>query len=121
MEYLLREAESCISDIVGGITVWNAVNPEGADEGEMTSLLKVMVMLDDAPPDFVTQLFRDRDAGPTLSLTTTIVPGAATCIDRHAFYSASRSAASGCCVCCNHPGGYVDGRASHSSGPTQAY
>jgi hypothetical protein len=55
MEYLLREAESCISDIVGGITGWNAVNPEGADEAEMTSQLKVMVMLGDPPPDFVTQ------------------------------------------------------------------
>jgi hypothetical protein len=61
-KYLLLETETSIGDTVEDFRVWHAFNPRVANEAEMTSLLKPMVMLDNAPPKFVDQLTRaDRE------------------------------------------------------------
>jgi hypothetical protein len=57
LRYFLQETGASINDVtLGGSTVWELLEPEGADPVALASLLKVMVMLDDAPPAFVTNL-----------------------------------------------------------------
>jgi hypothetical protein len=57
VEYLLQETESCIDETLeDSLSVWNLLEPRGADEAELSSLLKVMVMLDGAPHFFVAKL-----------------------------------------------------------------
>jgi hypothetical protein len=57
LQNLLQEAGARISDETNDVeTVWDFVGLQGADPVALTSLLKVMVMLDDAPPPFVVDL-----------------------------------------------------------------
>jgi hypothetical protein len=61
MQYLLEEAGACASIAEAtntGETVWTLLAPDHADSEpeELTSLLKVMVMLDDAPQFFIAAL-----------------------------------------------------------------
>jgi hypothetical protein len=59
VQYLLDERGASISESDNfGRTVWNElwINPRGGSAGELSSLLKVMVMLDDAPADFIAKL-----------------------------------------------------------------
>jgi hypothetical protein len=62
VQYFFQEAGARISDATDddGITVWNLLRLiiQGADPVALTSLLilKIMVMLGDAPPDFVAKL-----------------------------------------------------------------
>jgi hypothetical protein len=61
-KYLLLETETSIGDSMGHYNVWHAFDTTGTDDVEMTSLLKVMVMLEDAPPAFIGKLTRaDRE------------------------------------------------------------
>jgi ankyrin repeat protein len=54
VQYCLEEAGASITEATNtGDTVWDFLRPEGPESDEFTSLLKVMVMLDDAPPAFV--------------------------------------------------------------------
>jgi hypothetical protein len=57
VQYLLQEAGASISDATNaGYTVWDLLRPHDADPMALASLLKIMVMLDDAPPAFVAKL-----------------------------------------------------------------
>jgi hypothetical protein len=57
LKYFFQEAGASISEATnGGRSVWNILVLEDADPMELASLLKVMVMLDDAPPTFITRL-----------------------------------------------------------------
>jgi hypothetical protein len=57
MRWLLAEVGVYINGVsISGRTVWTVVKYEHADAAELSSLLKVMVMLDDAPADFITSL-----------------------------------------------------------------
>jgi hypothetical protein len=57
LQYFLQEAGASISKATSdGKTVWDLLVLQHADPVAMASLLKVMVMLDDAPPDFVAEL-----------------------------------------------------------------
>jgi hypothetical protein len=53
LQYLPQEAGTHISDV----TLWDLLELENADPVAVASLLKIMVMLDDAPPTFVDTLF----------------------------------------------------------------
>jgi hypothetical protein len=55
--WLLEECGADISDIGKcGRTVWGMLEPDEADDDELDSLLKVMVLLDDAPANFIAKL-----------------------------------------------------------------
>jgi hypothetical protein len=58
IQYFLKEAGASISDATygEGETVWDLLKLKDADPMELASLLKVMVMLGDAPPVFVAKL-----------------------------------------------------------------
>jgi hypothetical protein len=64
MQYLLEEQGASMSESdVYGVTVWSALLNSDSDypdsdprEAELSSLLKVMVILDDAPTDFIAEL-----------------------------------------------------------------
>jgi hypothetical protein len=57
VQYFMEETEVSISDATDdGSTVWHFLELEDADPLEIVSLLKVMGMLDDAPPAFVAKL-----------------------------------------------------------------
>jgi hypothetical protein len=57
MQYLLQEAGASITEATNaGQTVWEILQPDRASPEVLASLLKVMVMLDDAPPAFVAKL-----------------------------------------------------------------
>jgi ankyrin repeat protein len=53
VQWLLVEGHASITESnENGQTVWNILNLKGADDGELVSLLRVMLLLDDAPPGF---------------------------------------------------------------------
>jgi hypothetical protein len=57
VEYFLREAGASISDATSrGRTVWILLDLQDDDTIALASLLKIMVMLDDAPLAFVAKL-----------------------------------------------------------------
>jgi hypothetical protein len=57
LQNLLQEAGARISDETNDVeTVWDLLGLPGANPVALTSLLKIMVMLDDAPPTFVVGL-----------------------------------------------------------------
>jgi hypothetical protein len=57
VQYILQEAGADISDVTDdGGTVWNLLELKDVDPMALASLLKIMVMLDDAPPAFVAKL-----------------------------------------------------------------
>jgi hypothetical protein len=57
MRWLLTEAGASISEVGSNTyyTVWSELNMHGSDY-ELSALLKVMVMLEDAPANFITRL-----------------------------------------------------------------
>jgi hypothetical protein len=57
VQYFLQEAGANIDDATDdGETVWNLLELHDADPVALASLLKIMVILDDAPPAFVANL-----------------------------------------------------------------
>jgi hypothetical protein len=57
VEYFVQEAGASISDATShGSIVWILLDIQDADPIALASLLKIMVMLDDAPPAFVAKL-----------------------------------------------------------------
>jgi ankyrin repeat protein len=57
IQYFLQEAGASISDATNdGSTIWTLLKPQNHDPVALASLLKIMVMLDDAPPAFVAKL-----------------------------------------------------------------
>jgi hypothetical protein len=57
MQYLLEERGALLNERDNyGRTVWSSIHLPGDDNIELLSLLKVMVMLDDAPADFIAKL-----------------------------------------------------------------
>jgi hypothetical protein len=57
VQYFIEEAGARISEVTSdGGTLWSLLKLTGADPDELASLLKVMVMLEDAPPAFVAKL-----------------------------------------------------------------
>jgi ankyrin repeat protein len=53
IQWLLVEGHASITESNNyGQTVWNILNLKGANDGELVSLLRVMLLLDDAPPGF---------------------------------------------------------------------
>jgi hypothetical protein len=60
MQYLLEERGASMSESDNrGRTVWDnikLINLRGDESGELSSLLKIIVMLEDAPPDFIIRL-----------------------------------------------------------------
>jgi ankyrin repeat protein len=56
-QYLLKEAGASITEATcTGRTVWDLLNLQDTDPESLESLLKIMVMLGDAPPAFVANL-----------------------------------------------------------------
>jgi regulation of enolase protein 1 (concanavalin A-like superfamily) len=56
-QYFLEEAGASISDVTShGATVWSLLKTQDANPVALAYLLKIMVMLDDAPPYFVAKL-----------------------------------------------------------------
>jgi hypothetical protein len=57
VQYFLQEAGASVSEETeGGNTVWGLLELKDSDTKALESLLKIMVMLDDAPPAFVAKL-----------------------------------------------------------------
>jgi hypothetical protein len=57
VQYFLQKAGASISEkTFDGNTVWGLLRIQDADTKALESLLKIMVMLDDAPPAFVAKL-----------------------------------------------------------------
>jgi ankyrin repeat protein len=57
VQYFLQEAGANISDVTDdGGTVWNLLDLKDADPMALASLVKIMVMLGDAPPAFAAKL-----------------------------------------------------------------
>jgi hypothetical protein len=55
-QWLLEEEGASIHETNDSDTVWSVLKLEGADADALAPMLKVMVLLADAPPDFVAQL-----------------------------------------------------------------
>jgi hypothetical protein len=57
LSWLLVECEANINEVGNGCcyTVWTCLRPQHPDDAELSSLLKVMVMLDDAPAHFISR------------------------------------------------------------------
>jgi hypothetical protein len=127
MQYLLEEARANIAEATNdGQTVWVLLKPARASPELLTSLLKVIIMLGDAPLDFFVAklspvhaelITRGRQyrgqLPPYLEQQRALVgPGA---------LSAARRAAAPCrCLRRDHLGGYVDGRPARKSSASQA-
>jgi ankyrin repeat protein len=61
MQYLLEKLEALVSETTNvGRTVWDCMKFEESHSAELSSLLKVMVMLEDAPADFIAKLSPQR-------------------------------------------------------------
>jgi hypothetical protein len=57
VQYFLQEAGASINDAThGSDTVWDLLELQDADPAALAPLLKIMVMLGDAPPSFVANL-----------------------------------------------------------------
>jgi hypothetical protein len=56
VQYFPEEAGASISQTARGRTIWNTLKTKNADPVDLASLLKVMVMLGDAPPTFAAKL-----------------------------------------------------------------
>jgi hypothetical protein len=57
VQYFIQECGASISDATSyGETLWDRLRLQNADPVAVVSLLKIMVMLDDAPPTFVAKL-----------------------------------------------------------------
>ena len=55
--YMLEEGGASISETTnGGRSIWRLLKLEGADDAALSSLLKIMVLLSDAPDDFIAKL-----------------------------------------------------------------
>jgi hypothetical protein len=58
VQYFVDEAGTSINEVTSdGRTLWSLLELTDADHGALASLLKIMVMLEDAPPTFVAKLF----------------------------------------------------------------
>jgi hypothetical protein len=57
MHWLLSEGSATMTEIsIYGQTVWDLLTLEDADDAELSPLSEVMVLLGDAPPDFIGEL-----------------------------------------------------------------